>query len=217
MLEKSETFEKTLDILRRDYRGFPKDRDESAMIAVASLIAHSIDSDSPEKIAKETLTVIHRLFDFQYVYIALKDEQGIFKYVAQLGLPKDREDVLFGIRYSKDDVFDESEYPSTQLSDITRFYMAESSPFKENEIGTFGRPVMIGQRRSSPDEMIEADYFDVFITDWNQEPIGWIELSLTRSRMMPDRTSIAWVELIATLIGMILSKKNRGAIDAIES
>jgi hypothetical protein len=210
MLEKSEILGKMLDILRKDYRGFPKDRDENAMIAVASFVTRSIDSESPEKIAKEALTVIHRLFDFQYVYIALKDKDGTFRYVAQLGLPKDREAVLFNLRYTKEDVFDESTYPSTQLSDLTRFYMSESRPFREDEIGTFGRPAKIAERRLSPDEMIEADYFDVFITDWNRETIGWIELSMTRSRKLPDRTTIAWIELIATLMGMIISEKSGG-------
>ncbi|MDH4123515.1 MAG: hypothetical protein OEV21_05495 [Thermoplasmata archaeon] len=208
MQEKSEALGETLELLRKNYSGFPKDQNENAMIAVASLIAHSMDSDSPEKIAKETLTVIHRLFDFQYVYIALKDKDGFFRYVAQIGLPKDKEKVLFQIMYSKDDVFDEATYPSTPLSDITRFYMSESMPFKENELDTFGRPIMIGQRRMSPDEMMEADYFDIYIRDWNQDPIGYIEMSLTRSRKLPDRMTIAWLELIATVIGPIISKKD---------
>jgi len=176
-------------------------------MAVSSLIAHSIDSDSTEKIAKETLTVIHRLFDFQYIYIALKGEDGLFRYIAQLGLPKEKEDALFKIAYSKDDLFDESSYPSTRLSDITRFYMSESMPFKLDEIDTFGRTLMIDQRRSNPNEMIEADYFDMYIKDYNQEILGYIELSMTRSRMLPDRMTIAWVELIATLVGMLISKK----------
>lgn len=210
MLERSEILESTLGILRKDYRGFPKDRDENAMIAVASLISHSIGSDSPERMVREAITIIHRLFDFQFLSVALRGQDGMFRYVAQLGLPKDKERALFDIRYSIDDLFDEESYPSTQISDITRFYMSESTPFKESEIDTFGRPVMIGKKRLSPDEMLEADYFNVYITDWNREPIGYFELSLTRSKRLPDRTTIAWVELIATIVGMMISRRTRG-------
>lgn len=207
MLEKSEILENTLNLLRRDYRGFPKDRDENAMVAVSSFISHSIESNSPENIASEAIRIIHRLFDFQFVSVALRDRDGKFRYVAQLGLPKEKELVLFKIRYSKEDLFDEESYPSTKLSEITRFYMSESNPFKEDEIETFGRPVMIGKTRVNPDEMLEADYFNVYITDWNREIIGYFELSLTRSRKLPDRTTIAWIELIATLMGMIISER----------
>lgn len=206
MLEKSEILESTLNLLRKEYRGFPKNGDENAMIAVASFIAHAIESNSEENIAKEAIRIIHRLFDFQFVSIALKDRNGKFRYVAQLGLPREKELVLFKIRYSNEDLFDEESYPSTKLSEITRFYMSESNPFKEDEIETFGRPVMIGKVRLNPDEMLEADYFNVYITDWNQEIIGYFELSLTRSRKLPDRTTIAWIELIATLMGMIISE-----------
>lgn len=207
MLEQPDTGKETLDILRKNYSGFPKDQNESAMMAVASLVAHSIDSDSIDKIAKETVTVIHRLFDFQFVYISLKGDDGFFRYIAQIGLPKEKEDTLYRIKYSAEDLFDESSYPSTQLSEITRFYMAESMPYKVDEIDTFGRPIMIGQKRKNLNEMIEADYFDIYIRDVNQELLGYIELSLTRSRMLPDRSEIAWVELIATLIGIIISRK----------
>jgi len=195
-----------LTILKTSYSGYPKNPDENAMIALSSLINHSIGVDNIDKILNETVTVIHRLFDFQFVTIALKGNDGLFRYTVQLGLTAEGEKKLFQIAYTDEDLFNDSIFPSTSVSNITRFYMSENMPYKEDEASTFGRPQLLSQKRTSPDEMIEGDYIDVFMYNRNKEIIGYVELSLTRSRIMPDRSTIRWLELIATIVAILISK-----------
>jgi len=207
MFEKSEEEKGVVNVLKGGYSGTPKNDDENAMIAIGSMINRFIGTESAENIAKEALKIVHRLFDFQFVSIALKGKDGIFRYVGQIGLTSGGEKTLFGIEYTEEQLFDESIYPSTTVSDITRFYMAENEPFKEEEIDTFGRPLKVRQKRMTPDEMVEGDYIDEYIRGWDNEIIGYIELSLTRSRQLPDSNTIAWLELIVSILGMIISRK----------
>ena len=207
MFEKSNTQIEAEKILKTDYSGIPNEQNENAMVAVSSFISHTIAPESIEKITTEAVRTIHRLFDFQFVAIALKDNDGLFRFKAQLGLTSESEKAYFAIAYSTTDLFDDSTFPSTAISDLTRFYMSENVPYKEDEVGTYDRPLLLTQKRMSADEMIEGDYIDVFIQDWKKEIIGYIELGTTRSKKFPDRNTIEWLELIATLIGLIISIK----------
>ena len=194
-------------ILRTNYSGASLNRYEDIMSAVSVLISHSIEKRSIETILKEVVSTIHRLFDFQFVAISLKDRDGIFRYKIQLGLSQEAERKYFDLGYSPSDPLKESTFPSTAVSDLTRFYMQENEPYKEDEIGTYARPTLLTQKRMTADEMAEGDYIDVDIPGWRKEIIGFIELGMTRSRKLPPKGTIKWIELIATMIGAIISER----------
>jgi len=103
------------------------------MSAVSFLVSRSVGEKSIETILKEVVRTIHRLFDFQFVAISLKDRDGMFRYKVQLGLTQEAEKKYFELEYSLSDSLDESIFPSTAVSDLTRFYMQENAPYKEDE------------------------------------------------------------------------------------
>lgn len=201
----------TEKILREQYSSTPKDPTENIMSAVSSLISRSIGQESVDAILKDTVRTIHRLFDFQFVAISLKDRDGIFRYKAQLGLTQESERKYFDIQYTAEDLFDDTSFPSTSVSEITRFYMAENAPYKESEVGSYARPTHLADKRMRADDMVEGDYIDVYIRDWKKEVMGYFELASTRSKKLPTRDNIHWLELIATLLGMLISKRGGGA------
>jgi len=194
-------------ILREEYSSAQKDQNENIMSAVISLASRSMGQESVDAILKDAIRTIHRLFDFQDVAIALKDRDGMFRYKAQLGLSLEAEKTYFQIAYSQSDLFDDSTFPSTAVSDITRFYMAENAPYKESEIGSYGRPIHLSDKRAMANDMVEGDYIDIYIRDWKNEVIGYFELAATRGKKLPQRETIRWLELIATLLGLMISKR----------
>jgi hypothetical protein len=197
----------TEKLLREHYSGTPKDPNENIMFSISSLIGRSVGQESVDVILKDALRTMHRLFDFQFVAISMKDRDEVFRYKVQLGLTVESEQKYFAIEYTPADLFDDTSFPSTSVSDITRFYMAENSPYKESEVGSYARPTHLSDKRSRADDMVEGDYIDIYIRDWKNEVIGYFELASTRGKKMPTRESIRWLELIATLVGMLVSKR----------
>lgn len=207
LFEKMNPTDQIERILRTNYSGISQNRYEDIMSAVSVFISHSIEKKSIETILKEAVSIIHRLFDFQFVAIALKDRDGIFRYKVQLGLSQEAERKYFELEYSPSDPLKESTFPSTAVSDLTRFYMQENTPYKEDEIETYARPILLTQKRMTADEMLEGDYIDVDIPGWRREIIGYFELGMTRSKKLPPKGTIKWLELIATMIGAIISER----------
>lgn len=196
-------------ILKEGYSGNPKDANENFMSAIVSLIQRSVGQESLDSVLKDTVRTVHRLFDFQFVSISLKERDGMFRYKAQLGLTAEQEKTYFEIAYSTEDLFDDSSFPSTAVSDLSRFYMSENSPYKESEVGSYARPTHLADKRARADDMIEGDYIDVYIKDWKKEVVGYFELASTRSKKLPSRSNIKWLELIATLLGILISKRQQ--------
>lgn len=177
------------------------------MSSITSFVTRSLAQESQEEVMKDALRTIHRLFEFQMVAIALKDRDGKFRYKKQIGLQSEAEKAFLRIEYTPSDLFDDSTFPSTAVSDLSRFYMAESSAYKEDEIDTFSRPLLLSQKRLVPDDMLEADYVNVYIYNLEREIVGYFELGSTRSKKLPSKATIRWIEMIASLTGLVLSKK----------
>jgi len=194
-------------MLREQYSGTPSNPNENIMFAVSSFAARSIGQDSIDVILKDATRTIHRLFDFQFVAISLRDRDDVFRYKVQLGLTAESEKKYFDITYTPSDLFDDTSFPSTSVSEITRFYMAENAPYKEDELGSYARPTHLADKRPRADDMVEGDYIDIYIRDWKNEVIGYFEVASTRGKKLPTRDAIRWLELIATLLGMMISKK----------
>jgi len=206
MLSKKDTPSETLQILKTGYSGDPKDQNENIMITVQSLISHTIGQSFDKKVIDETLSAIHRISEFQQVAIVLRDSDGYFRFKGSLGLPND---AYSSIQYSDADMSDQSTYPSTDVSELTKFFMQENTPYRKEETNTYAKPYLLHQERANPDDMLEGDYINVHIYDLNKKMIGYLELSNSRSKKLPVRNMIRWMELIAMVIGVILSKKSK--------
>ena len=204
-----DTIKKTEAFLRQNYTPIPKNESEEATVAITNFLERYVSGMIPQRMILEELTkTMHRVFGFQYLCIAVRDRDGKIRYKTSIGLTSEAMRALYEVEYSDSDLFDESTYPSTAISDITRFYMAEGAPYTPNEVSTFSRPQMLGQERRSPDDMIEGDFFNIFIKGARGEILGYLELGVTRNGKLPPRSSLRWLEAIARILAIILSSEN---------
>ena len=211
MLEKSSIVAATEKFLREHYSPVQRNNDEKVSGAIASLMETVNDRrKATQWILEETVRMIHRSFEFQSLSIALRDRDHDFKYAATTGISEEAKKVLFSIHYSESELFDESIFPHTSISDITKFFMSESEPYQPGEETTFFRPVMLAKRRESPEEMLPGDYIDFVFRNRSNEIMGFIEVGETRTNRLPERSTILWLELIATLLGAVLCNRLEG-------
>lgn len=67
---------------------------------------------------------------------------------------------------------------------------------------------ILKKKRGNMDEFIEVDYFDIYIYGRDSRFIGWIELANARDGKLPARQTLKWIELIASVLGSIIKRKN---------
>ncbi len=152
---------------------------------------------------------IYRQLSIHSLSIGLKDPgDGLFHYVAFAGLRKQAEDTLKKCVYSKEDFLDPRKYPHYQISRLTWLFLAESNPYAPGEEESYNRPLMLTQCRNAFDDSIEGDYLDIMITDNKHDIIGWIEISGTKAGKLPDASTIYWLELVGSIIGLVVSIKD---------
>jgi len=210
MLEKSDIVLQTEAILRQRYSFIPKNKSEEAIIGISNFLDRYIPGVIADKTFQiDLMKTIHRIFDFQFGGIAVRDPDGMYRMKISYGLTSESEKSYKQLTFSPNDLFDESNYPSTATSDITRFYMSETDPYKLNEISTYSRPQMMNQKRAAPDDMLENDYIDIYIKGNRDEILGYLELGVTRSGKLPSKSSIKWLETIAILLGLIFLDKSK--------
>lgn len=192
-------------LIRERYSAAGRSDNEPILESAGQFLKIAMSPKTPtHAILTEIAKMIHHSFEFQYVSIAIKDPtDDKFRYVVAIGLTPSAEAAYKEIRYTIGDLFDESSFPSTKVSSYTHFYMSEDSPYKPGEEKSYSRPSQLSIERPSPDDMIEGDYIDVFMQGYVRDIIGYIELAGTRSGKMPARTTIRWIELIASLISTI--------------
>jgi hypothetical protein len=155
---------------------------------------------------------IYRQLNIHSLSIGVRDpNDGKYHYVAFAGLRKQAEDTLRNCVYSKEDFLDPKSYPGFSISKYTKLFLTENNPYAPGEEESYNRPLMLTQSRNSFDDSIEGDYLDILIFNDRREIIGWIEISGTKQGKLPDATTIYWLELVGSLIGMILTVKDFNA------
>jgi len=178
--------------------------------------------ESLQKIISESQTPHLQLSTFlnavaQYIYrqlnihslsIGIRDSgDGCYRYIAFAGLRKQAEDTLRKCVYTKQDFLDPKKYPGYSISKYTKLFLAENNPYAPGEEESYNRPLMLTQSRKSFDDTIEGDYLDIMILDNRHNVIGWIEISGTKLGKLPGATTIYWLELVASIIGMVMTVK----------
>jgi len=198
-------------VLRDRYSPVSRDEEENLSGAIESLIARINDrKKTTQSILDETVRTIHRSFEFQYISILLRDNDGIYRFKVATGVSDISKKTLFSICLSAADLLDQSTYPNTSISNITKFFMSENEPYRPDEIMTFSRPKMLSRIREHPDDMLEGDFIEFFFSNRSNEVIGFIEVAEPRSGKLPKMGTIIWLELIATLLGAILCDRLGG-------
>ena len=165
------------------------------------------DLDS-EAFMKEIVDIALKLFAIESVGIALRDPaDGHYHYRVIGGLDKEIEDGYKKLSYTKEELFAPATYPCYEISKHTRLFLSEDHPYSEGEEFTYRRPGLLGMKRRSVTDSLEADYLDVLFHDPKGEVLGFIEISGTRMRKLPDATTIKWVELLASVLGIVIQKE----------
>lgn len=148
---------------------------------------------------------ISKQFGIDNVAIGLKSpEDGKYRYVIHSGVREEAIQIRSKIAYTLDDFYKDGDFNGTFISKYSKIYLAEDNEYKDIERMAYNRPLLLGLKRRSLNDSLEADYIDSFILGLNDELLGWIEISGTRTGKLPDAATVRWVEAAAALIGVAL-------------
>ncbi len=195
--------------MRIDYQHGARDLGTKAIEAVGPLLARIASQDVDlSSLYKDCAAVVNRDFGISSVGIcAWTPPTQQFRFKAIVGMRSDAEAVYEKLWYTRKDVLDEHTYPSHEISKQTKLYLSEDHPYAPGQESTFMRPGLIGLKRRSATEALEADYLCTYFYGRKAEMLGWLEYSGTRGGKLPDSTTIKWIELIAHLLGVATSLK----------
>lgn len=193
--------------LDNTYSTIPKDQTEKIIDSIMSLAEMARNKKtSLDTVLDQACRMIFRLFNFHEVCIGLKSrEDSFYRYRAFFGQRKDILERMRKIKYTEEDMFSPDKYPFVMIGKLAQLNPFEGLPEWEKDL--FGRTFQLGEKRVSNDEFHEGDYIDFWIYGAERELIGWIEITRTGDGKIPPRTTIRWIELIADVLGSIITAK----------
>jgi len=202
----------TIDIqyktyLDNTYSPIPKDQTEKIIDSIMSLIEMARNKRQPlDAVLDHASRMIFRNFNFHEVTIGLKSrEDSSYRYHVCFGQRRDIAERMKKIKYTEEDMLSQDKYPFVMMGKLAQLNPFEGLPEWEKDL--FGRTYQLGEKRTSHDEFHEGDYIDFWIYGGNDELIGWIELTRPSDGKLPSRASVRWIELIADVLGSIITTK----------
>lgn len=202
------THDEIVKKMKLDYSYAHANATDRALEGLTNLVSEAIAGNLDQQaFLKKTVEIIQRFFGLREVSVGLKDPDGLYRYHFLAGFRDDAEAAMRRLAYSKELFGDNPQYKGTMISKYTKVFLAEDLPFKEDERTTYSRPILLGTVRHSPTESLEGDYLNIHIYGRGNEILGWIETSGTRMGKLPDITSVKWMELIAQIIGIVVTSK----------
>jgi len=196
--------------LREIYSPVARDETERIMEGIETLLSNSrTRAVSTRAFLEDAMKLIYRLFDFRELALGLKDRKdGLYRYEVILGYRKDSEAAYRQLVYKAEEMADSKKYPvGVYISRFGEYSMVEGQPYKVGEEETYNRPLMLKKERSSPDDFIEGDYIQIYFYGVKDDYLGWIELSGPKSGKIPPRSTIKWIEFIASIIGTVVYER----------
>lgn len=192
--------------MKFDYTRGVRDHSTRALEAVNELCASLEKQDlNIDVFLKQTAELISKHFGISSVAIGVRDPvDRMYKYRVVVGLDDSVAEGYKALTYSRQQLFDNKTYPSHDISSRTKLFLSEDHPYADGEEFTYKSPRLIGLKRRSLTDSLEADYIDVLFFGSGGDIIGFIEASGTRLRKLPDVITIKWLELISCIIGAFL-------------
>lgn len=188
--------------LKLEYSRGVKDQTEKMLeelIEIGTQI-HTLDVPLKNILIRASETITRRL-GIASVAIGLKDPADRkYRYETVVGLPEDVVAEFRKIEYSRDQLLDESTYKNYDISKYSKIFLGEDHPYAQGEEFSYSRPGLLEMKRRSATDSLEADYIDTFMFDSKGEILGWIEISGTRTKKVPDATCVKWTEVISFLL-----------------
>ncbi len=198
--------------MRFDYSYSLKDDTMKALSALDPILSKCREREFDLRSAlEEVANLISRQFRIREVCIGLRSPaDGMFRYEIFVGFREDAIKRHKELAYTREEFGNSTKYPGTPISRYTRVYLAEDSPYKEDETNSYNRPVLLGSmKRATPEDSIEGDYIDIIIPGPGDEMLGWIEMSGTTGGKLLDVTTIKWIELIACVLGTVMCSRSQ--------
>jgi len=139
--------------------------------------------------------------------IGLKDSSdGQYRYMVMSGLSDSEWEAHKSLTYKYEDFYSQNVYKFMQISRYTHLLLAEDNPYGEGEDATYEKELMLHSKRKSLEDTIEGDYLDVLIYGKGDDLLGWMEISGMKSGHFPDVEILKCLELLASVIGIALSR-----------
>ena len=185
-----------------------QDSSDRILDSLAKLV---VDGLNPGKdfiqFLNEVTTMITTRFKIRNATIGIRDpEDGMLRYVAMSGLDDDEWEAHKALSYTDETFFDPVMYKCYTISELTKLFLIDDSPFNPDyEMSTFNPKLVSAQIRRDADEYKEGDYFDIYIRGQGDKFLGWIEISGTSQGKMPDANALRWIEMIAGVVGLLLT------------
>jgi len=152
--------------------------------------------------------VIQRQFRLKWVMIGIKGKNdGLFRYVVMSGMHPTIWEWQKKRSYRAED-FEPTcgNYSYGEVSDITRVYLQEENMLEsEEDKKLVQRPALLGTKRMSSSETLEADFIDTLMYGPGRELLGWIEYSGTVANEFPQPSVIRQIEGYAAIAGAAVS------------
>jgi len=195
--------------LRSDYQDTSNDPDAKSLENLHRIISEmQIQHLTLHEFLNKVAQFVYLQLNIHSLTIGIKDPiDKKFHYIAFAGLRKQSENALKNCVYTKEELLDPRKYPGTAISKYTKLFLAENNPYAPGEEETYNRPLMLTQKRTTLNDSIEGDYLDIWIMERN-EIVGWIEISGTKDGKLPNTKTILWLELVASIIGLIIGLKS---------
>ncbi|MBN1677707.1 MAG: hypothetical protein JW880_04140 [Candidatus Thermoplasmatota archaeon] len=194
--------------LESKYSLVSKEEDEKIVQTLTDLMAIGTDRMQPLKtFFDRVLRFVFRQFGFTEVAIGLKERnQDVWRYEAAFGFTKEVEAELFKTRYDHDDMYTQNRFSNIKTGKLSELIVAEGLP--EAETDRYDRPFRWRGKRANYEEFLPGDFLDFWMLDEKKEIIGWIEVSGPIDKKQPSRTTVRWLELLASMCSEILRCRN---------
>lgn len=200
--------------LKFEYSHTLKDQTQKALESVQDLLEHFTRPVMDIKdLMQQVADNLRKQFGIDNVAIGLKGHQdGKYRYVVLSGLREEAAQTHLSLAYTIDEFYKDGDYNGTFISKYSKIFLAEDNEYRDIEKVAYNRPLLLGLKRRSLTDALEADYVDSFILGQDEELLGWIEISGTRTGKLPDAITIRWAETAAAIIGAALRcEKSRRA------
>lgn len=198
------------------YTLVPKDDGERIADNLIDIMAAGSDRKQPLKsVLEQVARFVFRQFGFSEVAIGLKDRrEPVWRYEVALGFTKEIEARIFRTRYDHEDMYSQERFPNIKIGKLSEFNIAEGRPV--NETDKYDRPYRWTAKRTELTEFLPGDFIDVWMVDEKKEFIGWIEVSGPKDKKQPPRSTVRWLELLASICSEIVRTRwaEEGAVAA---
>jgi hypothetical protein len=188
--------------LKLEYSRGVKDQTQKVLEEIIELCVQVERPEIPIRtICTRAGELITKRLGIANVAIGLRNHlDGIFRYETVTGLPDEAASQYMKLAYTREQLTNQSTYKSYEISRSSRIFLGEDHPYADGEEFSYQRPGMLDMKRRSVTDSLEADYIDTFFFDAAGEIVGWIEISGTRLKRIPDVTTIKWVEVISFIL-----------------